>query len=112
MITNVQINSAYPGVPCCDSSVPVKYGASSNSFASKNKMYLDCVFWIVSPYNLVNGYLHFGETYCSHHQSRSEDDITNNTFTAMKISMHEKFRNLQTILCWRVETTALKCVLH
>jgi hypothetical protein len=97
MITNVQINSAYSGVPCWDSSVPVEYGAPSNSIASKNKMYLDCVFWIVAPYNLVNGYLHFGNTYCSQHQSRSEDDITNNTFTTMKISMHEKFRNFQTM---------------
>jgi len=43
MITNVQINRAYPGVPCWDSSVPVEYGAPSNSFASNNKMHLDHV---------------------------------------------------------------------
>jgi hypothetical protein len=30
----------------------------------------------------------------------------------MKISMHKKLRNFQTISCQRVETTALKCVLH
>jgi hypothetical protein len=49
MITNVQINSAYTGVPCWDSSVPVECGDPSNNFATKNKKYLYCVFWIVAP---------------------------------------------------------------
>jgi hypothetical protein len=77
MMTSVQINSAYTGI--WDSSVPVEYGAPSNSFESKNKMYLDWMFWIVTSCNLVNGYLYFEETYCSHHQSRSEDAITHTT---------------------------------
>jgi hypothetical protein len=84
MITNVQIDNAYTGVPCWDLSVPVEYGDPSNNFASKNKKYLDCVFRIVASYNPANGYLYFGETYCSHHQSRSEYDITHNIFFTCK----------------------------